>query len=466
MSPPERQHRPLDGGRGLIGVVGLWHLGCVTSACLSEAGYDVAAVDPDVSVVEALTDGRAPLYEPGLDELIASNSARLNFSTDPEVLANTRRVWVTFDTPVDDDDRADVEWVLATTARLLESVPEGALVIVSSQLPVGSVAALQERCRLARGDGGLRFACVPENLRLGRALEAFRSPERVIAGVHSEADRSEVAEIFAPFGVEIHWMRVESAEMTKHALNGFLATSVSFMNEIATICESVGADAAEVSQGLKSEARIGPRAYLDPGDAFAGGTLARDIGFLRDLAQSHGLSSHVSGGVADGNAAHKRWAQRRLLNLLGDRSREVDPLAGRTVAVWGLTYKAGTDTLRRSNAIELCGWLESVGATVKAHDPVVSDIPSNIGIDVELCANPYEAVAGADALVICTAWPDYRDVLADEVLSALAQPLVIDPAGLLSASMATRSDVHYLRVGRAPGVSAPAIRQAGEVPSP
>jgi UDPglucose 6-dehydrogenase len=438
------------GGADRIGVLGLWHLGCVTAACLAEAGYEVLGVDPDAGIIEGLVRGRPPLYEPGLGELMADVSPRLRFSTDPEVLAAAKWAWVAFDTPVDDDDRADVEWVLDRAARLLEPLPEGALVVVSSQLPVGSVFALQERCAAVRGDGDLRFACIPENLRLGRALESFRSPDRIVAGVRSEADRGELAELLAPLRADVCWMRVESAEMTKHALNGFLATSVTFMNEIAGICESVGADAAEVARALKSERRVGPRAYLEPGDAFAGGTLARDIGFLCDLAERHGLPAHVFNGVARSNAAHRLWAQRKLLGLLGEETHDRRPLAGRTVAVWGLTYKPGTDTLRRSSAVELCGWLVGAGARVRAHDPAVKALPPSLAASVELCSDPAEAAAGADALVVSTAWPDYREVPTEDTLSALRRPLIIDPTGWLRAGMAAHAGLRYLCVGMAP----------------
>src|SRR6185312_6618426 len=181
-------------GAECVGVVGLWHLGCVTAACLAQVGYEVVGIDPDAGTVEDLQRGRPPLYEPGLGELIADCSARLRFATDPRALADARWAWVAFDTPVDDEDRADVEWVMDESARLLAALPEGALVVVSSQMPVGSVAALRDRCAAARGDGGLRFACVPENLRLGNALESFRSPERIVAGVSDGADRRELAE--------------------------------------------------------------------------------------------------------------------------------------------------------------------------------------------------------------------------------------------------------------------------------
>ncbi len=440
--PPVRADR-----RGPIGVLGLWHLGSVTAACLAEAGNKVIAVDPDPTMVAGLARGRPPVFEPGLPELIARNTERLRFTTEPLELAEASHVWVTFDTPVDDEDGAEVDWVLRRTQELLMPLADDTLVIVSSQLPVGSVARLQGLCTAQRGESSLRFACVPENLRLGRALESFRAPDRIVAGVRSEEDCHELAELLAPFSTDVQWMGVESAEMTKHALNCFLAASVAFMNEVAAICESVGADAAEVSRGLKSERRIGRRAYLDPGDAFAGGTLARDVGFLRRLGERHGLPTHVLTGVADGNAAHKHWTRRRLLELLGGGASEDRPLAGRTVAVWGLTYKPGTDTLRRSSAVELCRWLAGAGAAVRAHDPVVNTLPRDLAGVLELCSSALEAVSEADALVVCTAWPYYLEVPLDEVLQALAQAVIVDPSGCLRDSLASDSGVRYARVG-------------------
>jgi UDPglucose 6-dehydrogenase len=440
---PDRTHRGEP-----IGVVGLWHLGSVTAACLADAGHEVIGIDPDPETVAALGAGRPPVAEPGLAELLERSASRLSFTCDRLALARAARAWVTFDTPVDDDDVADVEWVMEHAVEILASLPADALVVVSSQLPVGSIATLQERCAERRGDGGLRFACVPENLRLGRALECFRARDRIVAGVRSERDRRELAEILAPFSSEVQWMRVESAEMTKHALNGFLATSVAFINEIAEICESVGADAEEVSRGLKSEQRIGPRAYLGPGEAFAGGTLARDIGFLRGLAKGRGLPAHVFAGVADGNAAHRHWTRRKLLELLApDAEQDTGALAGRRVAIWGLTYKPGTDTLRRSSAVELCRWLVETAATVRAHDPAVTALPADLAGAVELCSSPLEAAAEADVLVLCTPWQDYLQVPIEEVLQALARAQIIDPAGALQTLVAPHQDVRYVRVG-------------------
>jgi len=433
-----------------IGVVGLWHLGCVTAACLADAGHSVLAIDPDRIVVEGLLAGRPPVHEPGLSELLVEHAARMRFSTDPALLAEASRVWITFDTPVDDDDNADVEWVMARSEELLAPLRCGALVIVSSQLPVGSVESLRARCAARRGDDDLRFACVPENLRLGSALDAFHAADRIVVGVRSEEDREELAELLAPFCEHLEWMRVESAEMTKHALNSFLATEVVFINELASICESVGADAGEVSRGLKSERRIGPRAYLGPGESFAGGTLARDIGFLRGLAARHGLPDHLLAGVAEGNAAHRNWTRRKLLELLGG-GEEGRPLAGVSVAIWGLTYKPGTDTLRRSGAIELCRWLAGAGALVRAHDPVVSALPADLLGKIELCSTALEAAGGADVLVVCTAWPDYREVAGEALCSALKGTLVIDPAGALVDSLGALAQLSYVRVGTPSG---------------
>ncbi len=437
-----------------VGVIGLWHLGSVIAGCLAEAGFQVIGIDPDPAALGELRAGRPPVAEPGLEELMRLNNARLGFSGDPRALAAADCAWIAFDTPVADDDNADVEWVLDNSVRSLSHLRPGALVIVSSQLPVGSIARLAERVAAARPEAGLRFACVPENLRLGSALDSFRQPDRIVAGVRSEADRLELAELLAPFSAEVQWMRVESAEMTKHALNGFLATSVAFINEIAEICESVGADAEEVSRGLKSERRIGPRAYLGPGDAFAGGTLARDIGFLRGLAAGCGLPAHVFDGVADGNAAHKLWTRRKLLELLAPDVRRERALAGRRVAIWGLTYKPHTNTLRRSSAIELCRWLAAEGAIVSAHDPSVSALPEELAGQVRLCATPLDAAAAAEALVLCTPWPHYLAVPVQELLDALALAQIVDPAGALRGMLAEYPQVCYVRVGMRPNAAA------------
>ena len=343
-------------------MVGLWHLGSVTAACLAEAGYEVIGVDPDASwSSRSCAEGRPPVSEPGLAELFAVRLARLRFSADPSALAGARCAWVTFDTPVDDEDQADVEWVLDAAPRmLLAPLADGALVIVSSQLPVGSVAALQ---RALRGAGAasesLRFACVPENLRLGSALESFRAPDRIVAGVSSEGGPARAGRAACAVRRDVEWMRVESAEMTKHALNGFLATSVAFINEVAAICESVGADAGEVSRGLKSERRIGPRAYLGPGDAFAGGTLARDISLPARSRRAPRAAGDVFAGVAERQRRAQELGRAQARRAAGRTSqRAPGALAGATVGGLGLDLQAGhrhAAALERGRAVPLAG---------------------------------------------------------------------------------------------------------------
>ena len=255
-----------------------------------------------------------------------------------------------YDTPVDEDDQADVDYVLTQIRTVLPLLPPETTILISSQLPVGSIQQLDDFARQSLKRNDLAFACSPENLRLGNALKVFLDPDRIVVGVRDERARLKIAELLRPITERIEWMSIESAEMTKHAINSFLATSVVFANEIASICEKVGADAKEVGRGLKSESRIGPKAYLSPGAAFAGGTLARDIKFLNQLVNDRGCKTPLLSSVRTSNDQHRNWVCRRL-------QEKFPRLSKQTIAIWGLTYKPGTDTLRRSLSVELCNWL-------------------------------------------------------------------------------------------------------------
>ena len=435
--------------RPRVAVAGLWHLGAVIAACVADDGWPVLGIDREPSVVASLREGRAPLLEPGLNELLRRkrDAGQLAFGApDDDALGSAEIVWIAFDTPVDDEDRADVESVLADSARVLARAAPDALVVLSSQLPVGSAAALAQRMDdLGRSE--LRYACVPENLRLGRAIETFSSPDRFVAGVRTDRDRDQLEALLSRFCDRIEWMSVESAEMTKHALNAFLATSIAFINEVAAICESVGADAGEVARGLKSEQRIGPGAYLSPGDAFAGGTLARDITFLSTLASREKLPAHVARGVAAANDAHRAWARRALEARFSNGRTPKEGLGGRRVALWGLTYKPGTSTLRRSSAVELARWLSDAGASVCAYDPAIDSPPADLDLALELAPTALEAATNADALVVCTPWPEFRDVPATDVVQVMHEPVVLDAAGHLQDTFGRHEAVHYARVG-------------------
>ena len=426
-------------------VLGLWHLGTVTAACLAAAGHDVTGLDFDASVIENLAGGKPPLFEPGLEDLVKSGlaSGRLSFTTDvAAALGAADVVWVAYDTPVDDDDRADVEYVTERIARVFPYVRDGALVLISSQLPVGTTRQLEQRFASDARGRRVGFGCSPENLRLGKAIAVFTQPDRIVAGVRAEADREHVRELLRPFDPNIEWVSVESAEMTKHALNAFLATSVTFINEIASLCEQVGADATEVERALKSEARIGPKAYLSPGPAFAGGTLARDVVFLSQLGGALGVPTGLLSAVKSSNDAHRQWPQRRIEQRFPD-------LRGRTVAVWGLTYKPGTDTLRRSTSIELCRWLHHQGVTVRAHDQAVRALPVELAARIELVDSALAAAQGASAVVVATPWPEYKEISAGDLKARMVRALVIDPGRFLVDTLGRGDGIEYVSVGTA-----------------
>lgn len=425
-------------------VVGLWHLGTVTAACLS-ADHEVVGLDFDSGVIAALSRGLPPVYEPGLEELVKQGIARgrLRFTVDAAAaLGKAEVVWITYDTPVDEDDRADVDFVVGRVAALFPHLRDGSLVLISSQVPVGTTRRLEERWAEEANGRSVSFGYSPENLRLGGAIRVFTQPDRVIVGLRSTNDAPRVVSLLAPFTDRIEWMSVESAEMTKHALNAFLATSVSFINEIAAICEQVGADAGEVARGLKSEGRIGPKAYLSPGAAFAGGTLARDVMFLSQMGAYHRVPTNLLSSVKASNDAHRAWARRRL-------EQRLERVRGASVAVWGLTYKPGTDTLRRSSSVELCRWLVQQGARVRVHDPAVRHLPSELHGSVDLVESAVAAVQGSSALIVATPWPEYRGVAAADVAPAMMRALVLDAAGFTQETLGRHPGIEYLTVGRA-----------------
>lgn len=414
-------------------------MGTVTAGCLAAAGHEVIGLDEDESVIGGLKAGELPVSEPGLQEMIRAETAsgRLRFSTSFEEAAWANVVWIAYDTPVDDNDKADTEFVHSRTIRLLEHMADGAVLLVSSQMPVGSIGRLEREFAGISGTRRVRFACSPENLRLGKAIQVFRSPDRVVAGVRDAETRAILEQVWAPITPRVEWMSVESAEMTKHAINSFLATSICFINEIATLCERTGADALEVERGLKTDQRIGPGAYLHAGGAFAGGTLARDIAFLRSIGERTATGTPLIDGVYESNQYHKSWLSRRV--------REVFPaLTGRTIAILGLTYKPGTNTLRRSSAVEAAQWLHAEGARVQAFDPQIPALPPELQNVIHLGDSLPAALAGAEALVVMTPWPEFLEMKAE-----WAPDVVFDAARFLEPVLNGQPGLRYFSIGRA-----------------
>jgi UDPglucose 6-dehydrogenase len=416
-------------------VLGLWHLGCVTAACCAKF-VDVVGLDFDVRTVDDLQAGKPPVFEPGLGDLIQDGfaSGRLSFEAKPAIaLAGADLLWVAYDTPVDDDDKLDLKPVLEGIDRCLPYLRDDADVLISSQIPAGT-------CRQLEGKyPGRRFDYTPENLRLGKAIEIFLHQDRIVLGSRRGDGAARASELLSNFSIDIIHVRTESAEMIKHAINSFLALSITFMNEIATLCEHVGADAREVERGLKSEVRIGPKAYLSPGGPFAGGTLARDVVTLDRLASQFGQELFLIPAIKVSNDQHKKWVLEKLREELGS-------FTGKRVAILGLTYMPNTDTLRRSLAIELCRELTAQGAILTAFDPVVAAMPADLS-KIQIKRGVSEAVKNADAIVVATEWPQLLEVDWQESVGSLQTPIIVDAAGFLRSKLSEFTGLRYRSVG-------------------
>lgn len=424
-----------------IAVIGLWHLGLVTAACLASAGYEVVAYDPNERLITDLNRGKTPIMEPGLDEMLSKcvSINKLRYTVNLEELKNQDIVWVSYDTPVNENDEADVHYVTNQVKSFFPFLNKKTIVILSSQLPVGTARGLQ-RAYQENYSNDVTFVCVPENLRLGNAIHIFTQPDRIIVGLQEEKDKPIIVKLLSPFSHNIIWMSLESAEMTKHALNAFLAMSVTFINELAILCEKVGANANEVERGLKSEARIGPKAYIRPGGPIGGGTLLRDIYYLNQLGKKLNEPTHLFSSVLKSNHYHKNWVNRKLKYILNS-------VENKTLGILGLTYKSSTDTLRRSIAVDLCQTLAKEGMIIFAYDPVIKSIPEDIARFIHLKKSVSEAISNVDAVVVLTEWPQFQELTAETFLKEVKQPLLIDPAAYLAKTLGKDSRIQYHSVG-------------------
>ncbi len=426
-----------------IAVTGLWHLGLVTAGCLAHAGYEVVGYDSDQTLIADLKAGKTPIMEPGLDDMLSACVAanKLSYTADLEQLKNKDIVWVTYDTPVNDDDEADVQFVVDKVQSFFPYLADNTIVILSSQLPVGTGRQLQQ-AYAQNHSKHVTFVSIPENLRLGNAIRIFTQPDRIIVGLQEPKDKPTIEKLLSPFSNNIIWMGLESAEMTKHALNAFLATSVTFINELSILCEKVGANANEVEKGLKSEERIGPKAYVRPGGAIGGGTLLRDINYLNQLGARVKEPTHLFSSILKSNHYHKNWVNRKLKSILSD-------MKNKTVGVLGLTYKSSTDTLRRSTSVDLCQALANEGITIHAFDPVIKSVPDDIAKFIHLKTSIEAAINKVDGVLVLTEWPQFRELSAETFLGEVNRPLIIDPTAYLAQTLGNDARIQYHSVGRA-----------------
>jgi UDPglucose 6-dehydrogenase len=419
-----------------VGVIGVGWVGLVTAACFAELGHRVIARDIVAEKVEALRAGELPIHEPGLGELLASNRERITFTTEmAELLEGARLLFVCVDTPPTYSGDADLGRVMSVVEEL-DDEGQHALVMKST-VPVGTGRKIQ------RDLDRTAYVSCPEFLREGSAVEDFLHPDRVVIGADagSEWAADAVAELYAPVGGELVRTDVSSAEMIKLASNNFLATKISFINEIANVCEEVGADVHEVARGMGLDERIGPK-FLQAGIGFGGSCFGKDVSALRKLAANTGYHFQLLNAVVEVNELQKRRVITKLRRHLGS-------LAGRRVALLGLAFKPDTDDMRDAASLVLAARLEGEEVTVSAYDPVAERKAAELLPAVEMAPSALEALDGADAAVLVTEWPEFAELDWDRAAAAMATPLLIDGRNYLDPERLREAGFVYEGIGRA-----------------
>jgi len=419
-----------------IGVVGAGWVGLVTAACFAELGHEVWARDIVAEKVESLSRGEVPIHEPGLPELVTKNDERLHFTTDmPDVLSNAGLLFVCVDTPPTYSGDADLSRVEAVIAELGDS-NEHALVMKST-VPVGTGRSIQRR----REDLG--YISNPEFLKEGSAVADFMHPDRVVVGANggSEDYADRVEALYAPLGGEIVRTDVASAEMIKLASNAFLATKISFINEIANVSEELGADVREVARGMGLDDRIGPK-FLQAGVGFGGSCFPKDVQALKQLAGNTGYHFQLLTAVVEVNELQKR-------RTIGKLQKHLGPLAGKEVALLGVAFKPDTDDIREATSLVLAGRLAGEGANVRAYDPVAGAKAEDMLAGARIADSALDAIDGADAVVLVTEWPEFRELdWTGEVKRRMRVPLVVDGRNFLDREELVEAGFTYEGIGR------------------
>jgi UDPglucose 6-dehydrogenase len=430
-----------------IAVIGTGYVGLVVGACLAETGNDVICADVDTRKIDLLNRNQIPIYEPGLEELVARNreQGRLTFTTDvPAAVSAAGVIFIAVGTPPDEDGSADLSHVLTVAEAIGRHLSRETVIVTKSTVPVGTAAKVHDAVgRHAKFP--FHLCSNPEFLKEGAALEDFMKPDRVVLGAESDHARSVMAELYAPFvrtGHPVIFMDIRSAEVTKYAANAMLATRISFMNEIANLCERVGADVDLVRKGIGSDARIG-QSFLFPGPGYGGSCFPKDVKALVRTAIGFDVELGVLDAVERANCRQKTRLFQKLQVALGG---EVN---GVHVALWGLAFKPNTDDMRDAPSLALIEALLSAGATVTAHDPAATaEARRRLGDTIKYALTNYDALTGADALVVVTDWNEYRHPDFGRIKAALRRPVVIDGRNLYNISKMKSLGFIYDSIGR------------------
>ena len=436
-----------------IAIVGTGYVGLVTGACFADTGVNVTCVDVDENKVEALKQGRVPIYEPGLDELVAKNykAGRLKFTTSlEEVLNGQDVVFCAVGTPPDEDGSADLKYVLQVARTIGQHLNKYLVVVTKSTVPVGTASKIRNAINeeLAKRGADVEFdvASNPEFLKEGSAIKDFMSPDRGVIGVDSDRAKAILTRLYKPFMVvnfRVIFMDIPSAEMTKYAANSMLATRISFMNDIANLCELVGADVNMVRAGIGSDNRIG-RKFLYAGCGYGGSCFPKDVKALVKTASDCGYPMEVLQAVESVNERQKSILFRKLQRVFGD-----EPLAGKTITLWGLAFKPETDDMREAPALVMIDLLKKAGCKVRAYDPIAMDeCKRRVGDAVTYCDNMYDALDGTEALLLLTEWKQFRLPDWNEVKRRMKRHLVIDGRNIFDAAEMTGYGFEYHCIGR------------------
>ncbi len=429
-----------------IAVVGTGYVGLVTGTCFAETGHFVSCLDVDESKIATLKGGGIPIYEPGLEELVRRNvkEHRLAFTTSyAEALRDVDVAFIAVGTPPGENGEADLSYVLAAAEQIGRSLSRPAIVVNKSTVPVGSAEKVQavldkvcaHRCEVVSN---------PEFLKEGAAIDDFMRPDRVVVGVSSERAREVMADLYGPLvraEQPILFMDVRSAELTKYAANAMLATRISFMNEMASLCERLGADVDQVRRGIGSDRRIG-QPFLFPGVGFGGSCFPKDVRAVMTMARHVGLDFDLLRAVKRVNERQKRWLVEKATKHFGS-------LGGKTFGVWGLAFKPKTDDMREAPSLTVIEGLVGGGAHVRAHDPVASEVAARLFAGrVELAPEPYAAAEGADALFLVTEWNEFRQIDLARLKRIMRQPVLFDGRNVWDAAKARAMGFTYYGVGR------------------
>ena len=432
-----------------IAIVGLGHTGSVYTACLSELGNTILALDSDVRVIKDLEKNIPPVNEIGLASLLQKNKSNISYSSDLTKVSEAEIVWVTVDTPLDGKANGNTEVVFKIIEKITPHITDNSLLILTSQIPVGSSKEIIAHVKNVN-TASISYAYIPENLRIGQAIDSYLSPSRIVIGIDDDSKKDVLLELFEKINTHILFVHVASAEMIKHATNAFLATSMSFIYDIADVCEQVGADVTEVSKGLKADARIGEKAYVDASVGFSGGHLERDLQYLIKLSKKHHLSLPVIESVSKKNTNRYKKVAEAILPLLGD----VD---GKTITFLGMTYKQGAVTLEHSLPLLVAKQMAALGATVHVYDPLIETelTESTETKNFLTFSTPYEAAVNSHAVICITPWPEIKDLDFKRIADSMLDPkLFFDARNYLvhHEKEITSHGIEYIGIGRNIGV--------------